>query len=211
MPQIGVDLKDIAKITPRRKGVASHPKGKAGEYAIIKIFDKYSEAKWIRIPNSGAQLGQSNRTRINQLHESQIEALLGDIFPPGDLQYRFIIESKNYGTFPFKKFEAGNVPSQLKIWLEQMQHDCVTYLMTPAKRKHIGLLFVKITKMGEWLVFNKQYLTNLLQINIPKKHKQFVQVPPQLLIDNGYGDEWIWCDADELCLLNKSKLFIKNL
>jgi len=224
MPRIGIDLEDIKVITPKKKKAASHPKGKAGEYAIIKILDKYSGSKWIRIPNSGAQLGQSNAQRVHQLHESQIEALLGDIFPPGDLKYRFIIESKNYATFPFDKLQkaangSGEVPAKLLEWMEQVQHDCVTYLSTPATRQHIGLLFVKITKMGEWIVFNRKYMKNLIDAVVPPGSKLFAASVYGSYVDSegfvknslpGYGDEWIWCSAEEFIKLNADKLFVKR-
>lgn len=209
MATIGIDLNDIDKIAPKKKKkAASHPKGKAGEYALIKILDTHSGFKWIRIPNSGAQLGKSNRERVKQLHESQIEALLGDIFPPGNLTYRFICESKNYGSFAFDKFNSGKVPANLKNWLEQMQHDCITYLITGSKRIHIGFLFVKITNEGEWLIFNKKYLTDLIQIKTPENYKEFIQNPAKELEKVGYGNEWIWCKANEFIELNKQKLFI---
>lgn len=214
--KIGPDIAEFQKAQrkPRKKGVSSHGKGKTGEKSIVDILKKHSGLFWMRIPNSGAQLGMSNRDRIFQMSENQIEAFLGDIFPPAELSHRFIIESKNYATFPFPKFERflkGNdtIPAQLDGWIDEFQYDTETYLMSKYKREPISFLFMKITGEGQWIVGNTTHFSNIFpDIQYPPGTKSFTKNPKDVLKARDYGNTWFFADAKEFIALNDKILFI---
>jgi len=216
MDKIGPDISDIEKThyKKRKKGVSSHGKGKTGEKTIVDILKKHSGLFWMRIPNSGATLGQSNRDRIFQMSENQIDAFLGDIFPPLELKYRWIIESKNYATFPFKKFDnfvAGKdkIPAQLDGWIDEFQYDTETYLMSKYTREPFSFLFMKITGHGQWIVGNATHFSHMYpNIQYPPGTKTFNKKPFDALIQRDYGMTWFFADAKEFVALNEKILFI---
>jgi hypothetical protein len=113
--------KDRSKIAS-----ANGKKGKKAERDISKILNIYSGSNFQRIIGSGAFTGQKNRSRANNLTKSQLQNSLGDICPPETLFYRFIIESKHYKSFPWKKYESGVVPANLKKWINEIQFDIET-------------------------------------------------------------------------------------
>lgn len=214
--KIGPDVSVIDKThyKKRKKGVSSHGKGKTGEKTIVDILKLHSGLFWMRIPNSGAQLGQSNRNRVLEMSENHIEAFLGDIFPPAELSYRWIIESKNYAKFPFKKLQKffegkDEIPAQLNGWIDEYQYDTETYLMSKYKREPFSFLFMKITGHDQWIVGNATHTSHMFPaIQYPKDTKTFNKKPFDALLQRDYGMTWFFTPAKEFIELNAKILFI---
>ncbi len=191
---------------------ASNRKGKAGERKITSILSKISGMTFIRIPNSGAQLGKSNRERISELHEIQISALLGDIFAPDEFKYRFIIESKNYQSISWKQLQKGECPSKLKGWINEINYDTETYLMSKYKRLPIPFLGFNITgknKKGEglWICYNKEYFEKINVNNFNPKFNIQLKNDLKLLNDIGFGENYFIEDFEQFCINNKNTMF----
>lgn len=218
----GIDVKDFEKFQPKitksgrsRSDSARYAirRGKAGEHYIVKLLTGISGVPWLRIPNSGAFIGSTNRERIFNYIEEQTYSLLGDIYPPQNLEKRFIIESKNYQTFPFNKISKGQMPAKLSQWIYEICYDTETYLMYSNKmgglRTHLSFLVIKVLNQGTWVVYNKQYFETININNFnPQYTVSFLQLP-QLLKENNYGEIWFMEDFKNFLINNKSNLFKK--
>jgi len=218
MDRVEINTKDIDQISYSKKrsqqAKSAINKGKTGEKTIVDLLKKYSGMFWCRIPSSGARIGKSNRDKVNQMSENQIEAFLGDIFPPAELSHRFIIESKNYATFPFPKFERflkgkDTIPAQLDGWINEFQYDTETYLMSKYKREPISFLFMKITGEGQWVVGNVAYFKQIFpDIQYPEETAYFDKDPFDVPKNKGYSNTWFFADAKEFVALNEKVLFV---
>jgi len=218
MDRVGIDIKDIDEASFNKKrsqqAKSAIAKGKTGERSIVELLKKHSGLFWCRIPSSGARVGSSNRDKISMMSENQIDAFLGDIFPPLELKYRWIIESKNYATFPFKKFEKfiqghDEIPAQLDGWINEFQYDTETYLMSKYKREPFSFLFMKITDKGQWIVGNATHFSHMYpNIQYPPGTKTFNKKPSDILIQRDYGMTWFFADAKKFVALNEKILFI---
>lgn len=211
----GKTRSDIAKSAIR--------KGKNGERFCAQFLTKESGLSFIRIPNSGARTGMTNRDRVYQYNEHQLESMIGDIYPPHELLYRYIIESKNYATFPFKKLEKGELPSKLNGWLYEICYDTETYLLFKDKwprpmRAPLSFLFMKITNQGNWIVYNSGYFKNRLFFDELKCLPQYevIYEPPGKLQQIGFNESWLvedFCQfvkINSLVLFKKSNIFIEE-
>ena len=191
---------------------SSNKKGKAGERKITSVLSRVSGLTFIRIPNSGAQLGKSNRSRISELSEVHIAALLGDIFAPDELALRFIIESKNYKHMAWPKLKKGQCPSQLEGWIGEINYDTETYLMSKYTRLPIPFLGFNITGSngrgeGLWICYNKQYYEKLNITNLNPEFNIRLKNELKLLEEIGFGEEYYIEDLERFCINNKEKLF----
>ena len=190
-------------------------KGKNGERFCANYLTEQSGLSWIRIPNSGARTGMTNRDRVYQYNEQQLESMIGDIFPPYELKFRYIIESKNYGNFPFKKLNKGELPAKLERWLYEICYDTETYLCFKEKharplREPISFLFMKITDQGNWIVYNEAYFKNVLPNIKSLSSVQVHYIPPEKLQKIGFGDTWFIEDFKEFIKNNKAFLFERS-
>ena len=75
-------------------------KGNAGERELCKLLSEIFLGSFVRVPNSGANVGGKNVHRRASLSTTQDRAFRGDIIPPDHLP-KLIIESKSYKSFPF--------------------------------------------------------------------------------------------------------------
>lgn len=191
-------------------GKSSKRKGKSGERKIADLLTKISEVPFIRIPNSGAQLGKANRHRIEQYFENHVEAMLGDIFPPRGLKYRFIIESKNYKSFPWKKIENGECPAKLEGWVGEINYDTETYLMCQYSRDPIPFLGFNITGEngrgeGLYICYNEKYYIDKKILTKPL-YKVNISIN-EFMKNKGFDDNWIVENLEEFIIRNKDILF----
>jgi len=191
-------------------------KGKAGERFVVDFLTETTGLSWIRIPNSGARTGMTNRDRAFQYTEEQLESMLGDIYAPHGLQLRYIIESKNYASFPFKKIEKGDIPAKLARWIYEINFDTETYVIFKERsekqlREPISFLFIKVTKQGNWIVYNKDYFNKLFSGGIFMKPLYQVNYnPTEKLQKLGFGDIWFMEDFKEFIKKNSIILFERN-
>lgn len=192
---------------------ASIRKGKNGERFCADFLTEISGMTFMRIPNSGARLGQSNRSRIFQYSEDQIASMLGDLYCPPRLQKFWIIESKNYASLPFKKLQKGQKPVKITKWIDEIIWDTITYVYYTQKSKKtlrnvLPFLIIKITHENAWVVYNKQYLLNeypLLQI-LPEYI--FEHSVDDVLKNLNFGSEWVMENFKHFFTSNKSQLFL---
>lgn len=206
-------LNQVEKLSPKKKkggGRKAKNLGKAGERCISKHLSSITNLSWQRIPNSGAFTGGKNVRRVIELSKGQVLLALGDIIPPDDLKNRFIIESKNYKTFPYKKLlEKKEAPKKLITWIDELQYDTCSHLMTIDKRDPFPILYIKIrenkingNKKDEWVVINNNLIKKFnLQLpdNYTKfEHKAFDELKKEI----EYIDEWIFLDMVEFFKLN---------
>lgn len=211
----------IAKITRKKSGKsksdigrAAKRKGKTGERNIVDFLKDLTKLSWIRIPNSGAFTGNSNRERAKYLATDQLISSLCDIFPPDQLEYQFLIESKFYKKFSFNTiFKKKQFNADLTKWCKELLYDCVTYAMySKSNKQMLPLLWIKINKQSEWILFNKGYFTKLFntQLNIEEcsptyLEKEFENIDQLKLL--GFDNKWIFCNAREFVTKNKELLF----
>ena len=82
-------------------GKSAKTKGKTGERYIADFLAKVTGMPFIRVPNSGAFVGSSNRSRMDNITSGMASLQLGDIISPEFLTHQFIWESKNYADLDF--------------------------------------------------------------------------------------------------------------
>lgn len=135
-------------------GLYSKNKGKAWERDICKILETSIGGKFIRTPSSGAIIGGKNSKIKQYISEGSIRTFKGDIIPPQEYP-KLVIEAKNYGDFSFHAVYTDN--KQLNSWIEQMEESL--------DEGDFGILIIKITRKGSWVVYKEQDLDIPAKIN----------------------------------------------
>lgn len=120
----------------------SKAKGSAFERTVSQFLTKLYGESFVRAAHSGAYIGGTNVHRKNSLSENQTKSFKGDIIPP-DSWNHFNAEAKNYAEFPFHLVITGNC-KVLDTWLSQ--------LMDVADPQDCSILFIKITRKGQYVV-----------------------------------------------------------
>ena len=116
--------------------INSKNKGSTAERALCKILkERWPDKEWMRVPASGARLGQSNKQKYSAVEENVKEVLSGDIICPSD--FKFSIESKCYADISF--WDLFNESSDLHSWMKQCSEDAAFANKWP-------LLVVKINR-----------------------------------------------------------------
>jgi hypothetical protein len=99
-------------------GVKSKRKGNAGELELCKLLTEIFSGSFVRVPNSGANVGGKNVHRRTSLSVTQDRAFRGDIIPPDHLP-KFIIEAKSYKEFRFHQLLQPGPCPMLNGWIKQ--------------------------------------------------------------------------------------------
>lgn len=206
-------IQQIESLTPKltksgktrsQVGKGSKSKGKTGERHFADILSKYSELEFIRVPNSGAFVGQSNRERLMKLSRTQRLINLGDIIAPEELMYSFIIESKNYADLDFHNLLNIKNNTTVIGWLDELLYDCESHFMFKKDIKPlISILGIKITRKGSYAVFNESLKLETSAPFLTFKH----EIKHESLIKNGFTETFYLMDFEEFCKHNKEKLF----
>lgn len=114
-------------------------KGSSWERSCAKyLTTKYGKV-FTRSAHSGAYTGGRNSWRKSVIPSAMTAATTGDITCPDGLSIG--IECKNYADLPFHQIISGNCPV-LDEWIQQTIDTGYDDL----------LLFVKITRKGEWIM-----------------------------------------------------------
>lgn len=197
--------------TNSEKGKAAKRKGKTGERFFANFLTEISGFNFLRIPNSGAMVGGNNRSCIFEMAEMQTEAMLGDIFPPGNLKLRFIIECKNYKSISWNMLEKSKAPATLKGWIGEVNYDAITYMLyKEAKnddlRAPMVTLVFKISRQGDWICYNKGHFNELGLTNMNPKYKIKYETEDKLK-NLGFCDEYYIEDFKSFVKNNKEKMF----
>ena len=131
----------------------SKNKGKSWERDVCNFLSDLYSQSFIRVPNSGAFVGGKNEFRNETLSLEQIKLMRGDIVPPLNYPY-FVAECKNYAEFPFHQMVHNNSIRLLDDWIGQVMYDC-------NHEKDVWMLFIKITRKGQYVVYDTQILDAL--------------------------------------------------
>jgi hypothetical protein len=194
----------------RKKPINSQHKGKAGEYYFANFLSEVSCMKYMKVPASGGILGASNQQKILQLTSGVANILLGDLIPPSNLKFKQILECKNFAekSFSFSKLKKTKTNAKIELWLEQLLHDCLTSLMCDDKRPILPFLLIKITGVGSWICYNKNYVSllfdNKIELDCEYEIKKDV---PLLLQQLCFGDAFYMTDFKSFIIKNKNLLF----
>ena len=144
----------------------SKTKGKSWERDVCLFLSELYNQSFIRVPGSGAFIGGSNQFRKETLSDEQIKLSRGDIIPPEHYPY-FLAECKNYADFPFHQLILRNDIALLDSWIDQVEHDVTS-------EKDVWLLFVKVTRKGQYVLFDTNHLGDkLFQLPYGVKYKKY--------------------------------------
>jgi hypothetical protein len=147
-------------------GHKSKTKGKSWERHVTGYLSTLYNESFIRVPGSGAFIGGSNQFRKETLSDEQIKLSRGDIIPPEHYPY-FLAECKNYADFPFHLLMTKHRIKLLDSWIKQVEYDVTS-------EKDVWLLFIKITRKGQYVLFNTSHLGDkLFQLPHGVKYRQY--------------------------------------
>lgn len=214
-----MDIAKLEKLQPKvtkngktrsQIGRSSKTKGKTGERYFADKLSEASGKSFIRVPNSGAFVGQSNRDRLKLLSRTQSIISLGDIICPEELKNYYIFECKNYKDLDFHNLINPNGSRQLLAWLDEMLYDvesAVTFIKS--NRPIVGFLCIKITNKGNWIVGNASNIAANWRASIPAPSIRFYLEPPTLIKNDGahFGYEFFMCDFNNFVKYNTEGLF----
>lgn len=100
--------------------INSKAKGNNFEREVCKLFNRQWPGKeFMRVPSSGALMGQSNKIKHATIDENVKEILSGDIICPPE--FRFSVECKSYASISF--WDLFNESSDLNSWIKQCSED----------------------------------------------------------------------------------------
>tara|TARA_R110000772_G_scaffold128987_1_gene236841 strand:+ start:560 stop:1114 length:555 start_codon:yes stop_codon:yes gene_type:complete len=126
----------------------SKSKGSAFERDLAKHLTKVFKENFMRVPASGAFVGQSNAYRMDDMSDLQKRVFRGDIIPGPSLQ-NVKFECKSYKSFAWPKMLSGD-NKQLNDWLEQSYDPLVLWF-----------LVFKINNAGNWVAFGEKFMDSL--------------------------------------------------
>lgn len=208
-------LGQLDKVVKQKKKKKAEPKkkGKIGETFFAEKLSTISGKHFHRIYSSGASVGKSNNTLLEELTNGQAQAHIGDIHSPEDFIYYFIWEAKNYAELDFHNLLNPNFSKQVLGWIEELEYDLRSAftLLKDNYRPIAGFLCIKITRKGSWIIGNEKYIKeaffkddDMITENILYFHK----TPDEVLEKNGFGNKYFMTDFESFIKLNKDKLFI---
>ena len=195
----------IKKGRKRIMGVNSKSKGKTGEYSIVNYLNKLSGHNFLRTPNSGSNVGASNRNKLIKMTKGQVDVFLGDLICPEDTKFRWVIECKNYANIPIHALlQNGKEAKQIFDFIDQLEYDVESLMnLKIESREHLSFLFLKITRVGEYIIFNEKHWRDIIgKIEI----KNYLKFEKKSVIET-YGNKYIMTDCKEFFKLNKENLF----
>lgn len=187
-------------------GKSSKSKGKTGERFFADILSNVSGLSFLRVPNSGAFVGQSNRNKLQTLTRTQSIISLGDIICPEELKNYYIFECKNYGSnVDFHNMLLPSGSKNVLGWLNEMLYDVESaYMYLKSPKPVIGFLCLKLTRKGAWIIGNTGIINNY---NIPFPVLYFTHNINEILANNGWNDIFFITDFSNLVKYNQEKLF----
>ena len=195
----------------KKKGVNQKQKGKRGETWFADKLTKVSGLNFERIYTSGASVGKKNSKRLTQLTQAQGESQLGDIISPENLTHYFIWESKNYAELDFHNLlkPPDKFSRQTREWLEELNFDIVSGF-TKLKmnvRPLVGFLLIKVTRKGDWIIGNIDYINKMFENIEIENHLVFENEPSKVLQEKGFGNKYFMTDFDSFLSQNSKELF----
>jgi hypothetical protein len=116
-------------------------KGNSWERTVARFLTETHGASFLRVPNSGAFIGGSNATRIQNLDAGQVKNFRGDIIPPENWQ-RLNIEAKSKNALGWHQILSGSCKT-LDAWIEQC--------MMVHQPGDFTVIFFKIDRQGQYV------------------------------------------------------------
>jgi len=150
-------------------------KGNTGERKIADFLTKLYDAKFIRVPNSGAFLGGSNNFRKASLDEGQIASFKADLIPPSHMR-KLVIESKFYSDFPFHNLMKNADIPLLDKWIAQAK--------ASADYGDFWVVVFRINHKGSFVVFDYEHYPKFSLGNHVKYHSNIVTDFEQFFTEN---------------------------
>lgn len=204
----GIQHKKRKGKTRSEIGRGSKRKGKTGEQKIVNILKDVTQKSWVRVPNSGAFVGQTNRDRLKTLTKTQGFIQIGDVIPPDDLKYRFIIESKNYQNLDIHNLLNPGFSKQVNEWISELEYDVESCITLMGIDNVLGMLVINLTRKGMWVILNKGALRVFKVAPIRfQNHLMFFRNPKKELYEHNYTREYILTDFKEYIEYNRDILF----
>lgn len=118
-------------------------KGKTWERELATHLSKVTGKSFLRVPNSGAYVGDSNSFRVDVLTPEQIGMFEGDIITPKEWDHvRF--ECKFYKKIAWGQLWQKEGESQLNSWIKQAEQGS----------RPFWFLCFKINNIGKFIVFS---------------------------------------------------------
>jgi hypothetical protein len=131
---------------------AGKNKGNTGERIIANFLTELYQAKFIRVPNSGAFLGGANHHRQQLMDSGQVASFRADIIPPSDMR-GLVIESKFYKEFPFSKLLKNEKIPLLDGWIKQLEENITS--------QDFSVVVFRINRQGSFAVFHEKWHAQL--------------------------------------------------
>ena len=202
-------LKKLAPKEPKKK-INSKQKGKVGESYFADILTKISGLHFQRIFSSGANVGQSNRGRLETLTIGQGEQMLGDIAAPETMKQHLIFECKNYEDLDIHNLISEQGSKTFYGWLGEMMYDVESALTTlKSSRVPIGFLCVKLTRKGSWITVNigafRQAFGTTAVFNPP--YVMLEHEPRPGLVEAKWSQRWVMIDFERFIKDNADFMF----
>lgn len=216
MSEDDITIGQIERIVKQKKQkINVKQKGKRGESWFADKLSEITGHHFHRIYTSGASVGQSNSSLLDELTQAQAEAQLGDIQSPEDFLHYFIWESKNYIDLDFHNLinPENKFCSKIIGWIGELEYDIESAIKRMKKnyRPVAGFLCIKITRKGSWIVANRQYIENLFFKNKKMIHDNmllFYNKPLDSLSNVGFGTEYFMTDFESYIRYNCQNLFL---
>ena len=118
-------------------------KGKTWERELATHLSEVTGKSFLRVPNSGAYVGNSNSFRVEVLTPEQIGMFEGDIITPKEWDHvRF--ECKFYKKMAWGQLFQPEGESQLNSWIKQSKQGT----------RPLWFLCFKINNIGKFIVFD---------------------------------------------------------
>ena len=155
-----------------------------------------------------ASVGASNRNRLIAMTKGQVDVFLGDLICPEDTKFRWVIESKNYANIPIHALlQEGKDAKQVFDFIDQLEYDVESLMnLKIESRQHLSFLFLKITRVGEYIIFNEKHWKQITVEDGDIKLGNFLKFQKKSVIDT-YGNKYIMTDCKEFLKANKDLLF----
>ena len=194
----------------RKKTINQKHKGKRGETWFADKLSEVSQLNFERIYTSGASVGKTNSSKLLKLTQAQSESQLGDINSPEDLKYYYIWEIKNYNEVSLHQLFSKSFSKQINGWLDELEFDLLS-AQTKLKDNYripIGFLCIKMSRKGEWIIGNFNYLQKKVFLDNPIILNNFLTFNRTFNKDlKFYESTYFMTDFTEFITDNKKILF----
>jgi hypothetical protein len=161
----------------------SKVKGNGFERDVCKYLKEMTGLNFMRVPSSGGYIGASNKYRTDNMDESQVRIMDGDIITPEEWK-DWSIETKFYKNFAWKMLFQPKGVAQLNNWIEQAKDTTKPFWMLIFKINNSGsYCVVDIETMNSFgfkapascVKYQGKYIIADMKIFLSENHGRFVR------------------------------------